>query len=92
MAIKPDRFSLLAGCRYGRAEFQRRGLGKRGHETWPKLAQKFPSVDEEFFVLSDLFEWKNLLSARRLFNFQLNEMTEPEYLSEFRFGKRDILM
>ena len=44
MAIKPDRFSLLAGWRYGRAEFQRRGLGKRGHETWPKLAQKFPSV------------------------------------------------
>ena len=41
---KPDRFSLLAGWRYGRAEFQRRGLGKRGHETWPKLAQKFPSV------------------------------------------------
>ena len=44
MAIKPDRFSLLAGRRYGRAEFQKRGLGKRGHETWPKLAQKFPSV------------------------------------------------
>ena len=42
---KPDRFSLLAGRRYGRAEFQKRGLGKRGHETWPKLAQKFPSVD-----------------------------------------------
>ena len=40
---KPDRFSLL-GRRYGRAEFQKRGLGKRGHETWPKLAQKFPSV------------------------------------------------
>ena len=47
MAIKPDRFSLLAGRRYGRAEFQRRGLGKRGHETWPKLAQKFPSVDNQ---------------------------------------------
>ena len=41
---KPDRFSLLAGRRYDRAEFQKRGLGKRGHETWPKLAQKFPSV------------------------------------------------
>ena len=41
---KPDRFSLLAGRRYGRAEFQKRGLGKRGHETWAKLAQKFPSV------------------------------------------------
>ena len=41
---KPDRFSLLVGRRYGRAEFQKRGLGKRGHETWPKLAQKFPSV------------------------------------------------
>ena len=39
-------------------------------------------------MLSDLFEWKNLLSARRLFSFQLNEMTESEYLSEFRFGKR----
>ena len=36
--------------------------------------------DEEFFVLSDLFEWKNLLSVRRLFNFQLNEMTESECL------------
>ena len=24
---------------------------------------------EKFFVLSDLFEWKNLLSVRRLFNF-----------------------
>ena len=48
--------------------------------------------DEEFFVLSDLFEWKNLLSPRRLFNFQLNETTESECLSEFSFGKRDMLM
>ena len=50
------------------------------------------SDDEELFVLSDLFECKNLLSAHRLFSFQLNEMTESEYLSEFRFGKRDMLM
>ena len=40
MAIKPDRFSLLAGWRYGRAEFQRRGLGRRGHFSWPKLSKK----------------------------------------------------
>ena len=44
MAIKPDRFSLLAGWRYGRAEFQRRELGRRGHFSWPKLGKKFPSV------------------------------------------------
>ena len=33
---------------------------------------------------------KHLLSIQRLFN--LNEMTESECLSEFRFGKRDILI
>ena len=38
--------------------------------------------DEEFFVLSDLFEWKNVLSTRRLSSFQLNEMTESEYLEK----------
>ena len=36
--IKSDRFSLLAGWRYGRAEFQRRGLGRWGHFSWPKLS------------------------------------------------------
>ena len=41
MAIKPDRFSLLAGWQYGRAEFQRRGLGRRGHFSWPKLGKKY---------------------------------------------------
>ena len=48
--------------------------------------------DEGLFVLSDLFEWKNLLSARRLFSFQLNAMAEYDYLLEFRFGKRDMQM
>ena len=49
--------------------------------------------DEEFFALSDLFEWKNTCFACEDYStFNLNEMTESECLSEFRFGKRDILM
>ena len=49
--------------------------------------------DGEFFLLSDLFEWKNTCFPRKDYStFNLNEMTESECLSEFRFGKRDILM
>ena len=49
--------------------------------------------DEEFFMLSDLFEWKNaFLLLKDYSTFNLNEMTESECLSEFRFGKRDILI
>ena len=40
----PDRFSLLAGWQYGRAEFQRRRLGGRAHFSWPKLGKNFPGV------------------------------------------------
>ena len=49
--------------------------------------------DDEFLVLSDLFEWKNLCFPYEDYStFNLNEMTEPDCLSEFRFGKRDIPM
>ena len=49
--------------------------------------------DEEFFVLSDLFEWKNTcFPYEDYLTFKLNEMTVSECLSEFRFGKRDILV
>ena len=49
--------------------------------------------DEEFLVLSDLFEWKNPCFPYEDYStFNLNEMTESECLSEFRFGKRDIPM
>ena len=49
--------------------------------------------DEEFLVLSDLFEWKNLCFLYEDYStFNLNEMTESECLSEFRFEKRDIPM
>ena len=49
--------------------------------------------DREFFVLSDLFEWKNTCFPHKDYStFNLNEMTESECLSEFRFGKRDILL
>ena len=42
---------------------------------------------EEFFVLSDLFEWKTLVFPYEDYlSFNLNEMTES------KFGKRDILM
>ena len=45
--------------------------------------------DEEFFMLSDLFEWKNVFLLHKDYStFNLNEMTESECLSEFRFGKR----
>ena len=54
---------------------------------------KFPINDEEFFVLSDIFEWKNTCFPYEDYStFNLNDMTESEYLSVFRFGKRDILM
>ena len=39
-------------------------------------------------VVSDLFESKIIEYS----TFNLNEMTESECLSEFRFGKRDIPM
>ena len=49
--------------------------------------------DEEFFVLSEIFEWKNTCFPHEDYStFNLNEMTESAYLSEFRFGKGDILM
>ena len=39
--------------------------------------------DEEFFALSDLFEWKNTCFACEDYStFNLNEMTESECLSE----------
>ena len=48
---------------------------------------------KNFFVLCDLFEWKNAFFPHKEYStFNLNEMTESECLSEFRFGKRDILM
>ena len=44
-------------------------------------------------MLSDFFEWKNTCFPQKDYStFNLNEMTESECLSEFRFGKRDILM
>ena len=47
--------------------------------------------DEEFLVLSDLFEWKNPCFPCEDYSlFNLDEMTESECLSEFRFRKRDI--
>ena len=49
--------------------------------------------DEHFFALSDLFDWKNTCFANEDYStFNLNEMTESECLSEFIFGKGDILM
>ena len=50
--------------------------------------------DVEFFVLSDFYEWKNTCFLYKDYStFDLHEkMTESECLSEFRFGKRDILM
>ena len=49
--------------------------------------------DEEFLVLSDLLEWKNLcFPYEGYLTFNLNNMTESECLSEFRFGQRDIPM
>ena len=48
--------------------------------------------DEEFLVLSDLFEWKNPCFPYEDYStFNLDEMTESECLSEFRFRKRAIL-
>ena len=47
--------------------------------------------DEEFLVLSDLCEWKNPCFPYEDYSlFNLDEMTEPKCLSEFRFRKRDI--
>ena len=46
--------------------------------------------DEEFLVLSDLFEWKNpCFSYEDYSPFNLDVMSESECLSEFRFRKRD---
>ena len=46
--------------------------------------------DEEFWFLSDLFEWKNPWFPYEDYSpFNLDEMTESECLSEFRFRKRD---
>ena len=40
-------------------------------------------------MLSDLFEWKNLYFPYEGYStFNLNNMTESECLSEFRFGKK----
>ena len=45
--------------------------------------------DEELFALSDLFEWKNTCFVCEDYStFNLNEMTESECLSAFRFGKK----
>ena len=42
--------------------------------------------DEEFLVLSDLFEWKNPCFPYEDYSrFNLDEITESECLSEFRF-------
>ena len=61
-----------------------------GDET---LHLMFDILHEEFFVLSEIFEWKNTCFPHEDYStFNLNEMTESAYLSEFRFGKRDILM
>ena len=47
--------------------------------------------DEEFLVLSELFEWKNPCFPYEDFSpFNLDEMTESECLSKFRFRKRYI--
>ena len=49
--------------------------------------------DEELLFLSDLFEWKNpCFPYKEYSSFNLDEMTESECLSEFRFRKRDIPM
>ena len=49
--------------------------------------------NEEFFVLSDLFEWKNTCFPYKDYStFNLNKMTGSKGLSAFRFGKRDPLM
>ena len=48
--------------------------------------------NEEFLVLSDLFEWKNpCFPYEDHSTFNLDEMTESECLSEFRFRKKAIL-
>ena len=47
--------------------------------------------DEEFLVLSDLFEWKNPCFPYEDYSpFNLDEMTESECLSEFRLRAKDI--
>ena len=43
--------------------------------------------DGEFFVLSDLYEWKNTCFPYKDYStFDLREMTDSECLSEFRFA------
>ena len=47
--------------------------------------------DEEFLALSDLFERKNPCFPYEDYSpFNLDEMTESECLSEFRFREKDI--
>ena len=49
--------------------------------------------DGEFFCVADLYEWKNTCFPNKDYStFDLHEMIESECLSEFRLGKRDILM
>lgn len=55
------------------------------------LSHKSNFIDnEEFLVLSDLFEWKNPFPYEDYSTFNLDEMTESECLSEFRFRNRAI--
>lgn len=56
------------------------------------LSHRFNFIDdEEFLVLSDLFEWKNPCFPYEDYSpFNQDEMTESECLSEFRFRKIDI--
>ena len=47
----------------------------------------------EFLELCDLYEWKNTYFPNKDYStFDCYEMTESDCLSEFRFGKSDILM
>ena len=43
---------------------------------------------EEFFVLSDLFEWKNLLSVRRLFSFNWMRWPSPSVCQSLDLEKK----
>ena len=48
--------------------------------------------DEEFFMLSDPFERKNAFLLHKDYStFNLNEMTESECLSEFRFPYKRLM-
>ena len=53
------------------------------------LSRTSNNDDEEFLVLSDRFEWKNLYFPHEVDStFNLNEMIKSECLSQFRFGKK----